>query len=539
MSSEIAVADFRVLADAMPQIVWTASADGAIDWYNARWYSYTGQIFEEAAGRGWQAVHHPDDLQEVMRRWPHSLETGEPFDMEFRLKDSDGAFRWFLTRVLPIRNAAGGIVKWVGTNTDIHERWVREEQLRFIDAASRALSQTLTLTDAIKALLYSIVPTQADWAAVYLVEESGRVSRMAERHEGLACELASALELLETTAPADRSAVATVLRSGRSRLERDVRCRAHDDVFSRIAVPFVVGGAAIGALVVYRALAERRYNNQDLSLFNDLAQRAALALTHARSFERERRVAAVLQEASLPRILPRVDHLHLDAIYRSGKNEATIGGDWYDAFQLPDGRVALTIGDVMGSGLRAAVTMTKLRQAMQSAALIQPDPNAMLAAADGTLRMHDSDGYATAIAAIFDPRTHMLIFASAGHPGPLLRTADGRIEEFSSPGTLLGMRPSDEKGIAEIALAPGSVLAFFIDGLVEATRDLIAGQQRIHAAMMRDEVATCPRPAEALADAVLGVTGAVDDVAILTATVLPAREETQRQIALVATARVA
>ena len=539
MSSDIAVADFRLLADAMPQIVWTATADGWIDWYNSRWFVYTGQTFEEAAGWGWRAVHHPDDLQEVMRRWPHSIETGEPFDMEFRLKGADGAFRWFLTRVLAIRNAAGAIVKWVGTNTDIHEQRVREEQLRFIAEASRVLSRTLNLTDAMEALLYVIVPAQADWAAVYLVEESGRVSRMAERHADPSHDLANALELLETTAPADRSAVAAVLRSGRSQLELDVRCRASDDVFSRVAVPFVVGGAAIGALVVYRAQAERRYSNQGLGLFDDLAQRAALALTNARSFERERHVAAVLQEASLPRILPRVDHLYLDAIYRPGKNEATIGGDWYDAFELPDGRIALTIGDVLGCGLRAAVTMTKLRQAMQSAALIQPDPNAMLAAADGTLRMHDADGYATAIAAIFDPTTHMIIFASAGHPGPLLRTADGRIEELTSPGTLLGMRPSDEKGTAKIALSPGSVLAFFTDGLVEATKDILAGQQRVHAAMLRDEVATCPRPAEALAEAVLGAVGAVDGVAILTATVLPARDNARREPVLVATARVA
>lgn len=542
MSSALADASFRLLADAMPQIVWTARPDGFIDWYNSRWYGYTGQSPEEAAGWGWEAVHHRDDLPEVKRRWKHSIQSGEPFEMEFRLKGKAGQFRWFLTRIVPVRDAAGTLVKWVGTNTDTHDRRVREDQLRFIAAATDALTRTLNLNDAMEALLELIVPTWADWAAVYLVEESGRVSRMAECHCDPSREwLARALEMLETSAPAGRGAVATALRRTRPQLDRDVRCRTHDDercrglVLSRIAVPFIVGGAAIGALVVYRTSAEGRYGDDDLHLFEELAQRAALALTNARSFERERRVAAVLQEASLPRILPRVDHLHLDAIYRPGRHEANIGGDWYDAFELPDGRVALTIGDVLGSGLRAAVTMTKLRQAMQSAALIQPDPNAMLAAADGTLRMHDPDAYATAIAAIFDPTTHVITFASAGHPGPLLRTQDGRVEEYTSPGTMLGMRPPDEKQATAVALPTGSVLVFFTDGLVEATKNIFEGHTRLVTAFERDDVAGCPRPAEALASAVLGPSGAVDDVAILTATALSVRDRMRHDSALTAT----
>lgn len=527
----------------MPQIVWTANVEGWIDWYNARWYAYTGQTPEEASGWGWQAVHHPDDFAEVMQRWPTSIATGEPFEMEFRLRGADGVFRWFLTRALPLRDGAGSVVRWVGTNTDIDEQKKREARLRFLGDASHVLTRTLNLPDTMDALLRIVVPTHADWAAVYLVEESGRVSRMAEHHGDDAPDgVARALEILETTAPSGRGAVATALRTGRAQLDANVRCRSHDDerckdvVSSRIAVPFFVGGTSIGALVAYTTTPPRRYGENDLELFEELARRAALAITNARSFERERHVAAVLQEASLPRILPRVDHLHLDAVYRPGNAEARIGGDWYDAFALPDGRVALTIGDVFGSGLRAAVTMTKLRQAMQSAALIHPDTNAMLDAADRTLRMHDSDGYATAIAAIFDPVSHVVTFSSAGHTGPLLRMADGTVLEHSSPGTLLGLRAPGEAGSAAIPVPAGSVLVFFTDGLFEATKDLFEGFRRVHEAIGGKDIAGFPRPAQAIADAVLGPGGGVDDVAVLTATVLFARDELRPAVASAGTA---
>lgn len=109
---------FEVL-EALPVIAWSADPDGWIEWYNARWYEYTGQTREEALGWGWQAVHHPDDFPEVMRRWPRSIATGEPFEMEFRLRRHDGVYHWFLTRIEPMRDATGKIVRWYGTNVDI------------------------------------------------------------------------------------------------------------------------------------------------------------------------------------------------------------------------------------------------------------------------------------------------------------------------------------------------------------------------------------------------------------------------------------
>ncbi|MDT7780155.1 MAG: hypothetical protein QOC99_2667 [Acidobacteriota bacterium] len=120
----------RTLADAVPQLVWMADADGYIFWYNQRWFDYTGTSPEQMEGWGWQSVHDPAVLPKVLERWQASIETGEPFEMEFPLKGADGVFRWFLTRVNPVRDSQGRIARWFGTNTDIDEQRRTAEELR-------------------------------------------------------------------------------------------------------------------------------------------------------------------------------------------------------------------------------------------------------------------------------------------------------------------------------------------------------------------------------------------------------------------------
>src|SRR4051794_17618080 len=121
---------FRSLADSIPTLCWMAEADGYIFWYNNRWYDYTGTSPADMQGWGWQAVHDPDALPEVMERWTRSIATGESFEMVFPLRGTDGTFRPFLTRVVPIRDERGTIVKWFGTNTDIFAQQQAENALR-------------------------------------------------------------------------------------------------------------------------------------------------------------------------------------------------------------------------------------------------------------------------------------------------------------------------------------------------------------------------------------------------------------------------
>jgi PAS domain S-box-containing protein len=120
---------FRTLADSIPNLAWWANGDGYITWYNRRWYEYTGTTPEQMEGRGWQSVYDPQALPQVLERWQESIATGKPLDMTFPLRGADGTFRPFLTRMVPVFDQQGRIVRWFGTNTDITEAMEAEAEL--------------------------------------------------------------------------------------------------------------------------------------------------------------------------------------------------------------------------------------------------------------------------------------------------------------------------------------------------------------------------------------------------------------------------
>lgn len=114
--------EFRTFANSLPELCWTARADGHITWYNERWYEYTGTTPEQMEGWGWQSVHDPGILPSVLDRWRESIRTGNAFEMEFPLRGADGVFRWFLTRIRPARDSEGHVTRWFGTNTNIDDQ---------------------------------------------------------------------------------------------------------------------------------------------------------------------------------------------------------------------------------------------------------------------------------------------------------------------------------------------------------------------------------------------------------------------------------
>ncbi len=112
---------FRVLTDAMPQMVWSTRPDGYHDYYNARWYEFTGVAEGSTDGEEWNGMFHPDDQERAWKVWRHSLATGEPYEIEYRLRHRSGAYRWTLGRALPVLDPKGEIVRWIGTCTDIDQ----------------------------------------------------------------------------------------------------------------------------------------------------------------------------------------------------------------------------------------------------------------------------------------------------------------------------------------------------------------------------------------------------------------------------------
>ncbi len=125
---------FRLMADNIENLAWMAQPDGYIYWYNKRWYDYTGTTPQDMEGWGWQSVHDPHELQDVLQRWNASIQTGERFNMVFPLKGADGLFRPFLTRVMPVKDTDGNVLHWFGTNTDISEQIKAAEALRKLSA---------------------------------------------------------------------------------------------------------------------------------------------------------------------------------------------------------------------------------------------------------------------------------------------------------------------------------------------------------------------------------------------------------------------
>ena len=123
-------AKFRTIANAMPQMVWSTQPDGFHDYYNERWYDFTGAVPGDTDGERWAAMFHAEDRENAWRRWSHSLATGETYEVQYRLRHRSGVYRWVLGRALPVRDEAGRIIRWMGTCTDIHDQKLAENALR-------------------------------------------------------------------------------------------------------------------------------------------------------------------------------------------------------------------------------------------------------------------------------------------------------------------------------------------------------------------------------------------------------------------------
>jgi PAS domain S-box-containing protein len=138
----------RALANSIPQLAWMAQADGAIVWFNKRWYEYTGTTPDQVVGWGWQSTHDPEVLPQMLQRWHESIRTGNPFEMEFPIRGADGQYRWFLTRVNAVRDRLGHVVRWFGTNTDV-------DQVKRVQQALRDESNVLELLNSTGSALAS------------------------------------------------------------------------------------------------------------------------------------------------------------------------------------------------------------------------------------------------------------------------------------------------------------------------------------------------------------------------------------------------
>jgi PAS domain S-box-containing protein len=171
---------FRTLADTMPQMVWSTLPDGYHDYYNARWYEFTGVPVGTTDGEGWNDMFHPDDRERAREMWQHSLTTGEPYEIEYRLKHHTGSYRWTLGLALPIRDADGNIVRWFGTCTDIHQTKIAAEERELV---AQELSHRIKNIFAVLNGIISLSARSRPEIKPYADELRQRIFALGEAHD--------------------------------------------------------------------------------------------------------------------------------------------------------------------------------------------------------------------------------------------------------------------------------------------------------------------------------------------------------------------
>jgi serine phosphatase RsbU (regulator of sigma subunit) len=316
----------------------------------------------------------------------------------------------------------------------------------------------------------------AQWSGVALLEGSVLRYRSASAKSGehrLPAYLPDIpLGIRIPTTEAYREGVPVFLSS-----REEIRARMPSDVIegflrdsfehSWAVLPLRSGGRTVGVLRFAfdhpRVLAP-----EDRTFLEALAGQCAIAVERSRLYERERSTASALQESLLPDELPEVEGLDLAARFLPGTGEVAVGGDWYDAFPLPDGRLALVVGDVMGKGVRAAAGMGRVRSALRALALIDPSPAAVLSGLDRIYTATESvDEIATLVYLVVDPRTGEVLAGDAGHLPLLVLPLDGPpvMIDIAAESTPLGL--PEEREQHRVVLAPGDILVGFSDGLVE------------------------------------------------------------------------
>jgi hypothetical protein len=250
--------------------------------------------------------------------------------------------------------------------------------------------------------------------------------------------------------------------------------------------------------------------------FSDQRARMSVETERTRAlYENEKHIADTLQAAFVQKALPVIPNMGFHASYIPAGAQARVGGDWYDAFELPDGRILFSIGDVAGHGIEAAVLMSRARQAIISSALHVDDPGEVLRRANETLMLQDPK-MVTAVCGYIDPQTLEICYATAGHPPPVLAAAGTNARFLEHDGLPLGLFAGVPYSSFTTTARAGTLLVLYTDGVIEHKRDLIEGQRRLLEAAESVAAHAVADPARSLRDAIFGAAAPDDDVAIMT-----------------------
>ncbi|HEX9034478.1 MAG TPA: SpoIIE family protein phosphatase [Streptosporangiaceae bacterium] len=533
---------YRSLVQAGNQVVWLTDPAGMVAEDSPEWRWITGQSAEEYLADGWLAAIHPDDRERTERDWFDCVRTGTVFDGNYRVRTKTGSYRHYDVRAVPIERD-GVIIEWMGASTDMTgQREADEMRGRLTEQLSAAALRTSRLQQA-TSLLAKELSVQG---VVSVITDVGQSAIRAER-SAVAMVDKDRLRLriissdgpgpgagageLTGEVPLDVPSVMTAAirlrrplvfenpQSLRRHFEPDGDVGLflrHSDEKAWVGLPLTTSAAPIGALQ-FSFTSPRKITEEERVFLEALAGQCALALERAMLYEREHATAETLQRSLLPDNLPEVPGVALRAFYKPVSIE--VGGDWYDAFRLPDGKLAVAAGDVMGKGLTAAAGMGRVRNALRALALTDPRPAAVLAGLDRLFIATELDEQVTTVCyLVVDPATGEGVAGNAGHLPPLLLEPGKppRLDQTEA-GTPLGWASPRQQ--YPFSVPPGNTAVLYSDGLVEnRRRGLDAGLDELVAVAAQappDVVADPDRLIGYLVDRMLAGYEQDDDVTVL------------------------
>jgi serine phosphatase RsbU (regulator of sigma subunit)/PAS domain-containing protein len=414
-------------------------------------------------------------------------------------------------------------------------------QQAFLASVADKLGPTMEVDEAAKQLAQLLVPHVADWTMVTLLDENGRVEDIASFHRDPAQR-----ELLDRYTQArhasltlDPTIISEVIAEGgplfqldsqafRARLgaEPSVESLTQLDAGVVTALPISGRDHTLGVISLYNLPGRGYPTDEEMTSAREVARRAGLVLDNARHYGRSKSMAETLQRSLLPPDVPDPPGLELYKDYAAASQGAQIGGDWYDAFQTVDGITTLVIGDVMGHDTEAAALMGQLRTLVRAIAVDRGEaPGAVLSRVDQAAQALGVNTTATAVVAqVLDGGPaggRRLRWSNAGHPPPLLISADGQVRLLETPADLLlGLGSSEPRTDHVVDLEPGSTVVLFTDGLVEGRlQPLEIGLRQLADAAAPLARLPLPELCDRLLKAVRPLAGGEDDVALVAARV--------------------
>ncbi|MHB1817324.1 MAG: SpoIIE family protein phosphatase [Streptosporangiaceae bacterium] len=476
---------YRSLVQAGNQVVWMTDPAGKVAEDAPEWRWITGQSAAEYLSEGWLGAVHPDDRDRIEQDWLDCVRTGAVFDGSYRVRTKTGSYRHYDVRAVPIERD-GVIIEWMGASTDVTgQREADEMRGRLTEQLSAAALRTSRLQQATALLAKELsVPgvaaviaeigqsaVRADRTVVAMVDADRLRLRIIGADDEGTAEGGGAIPL--TAASVLTAAIAArrpLIIDGTDDLRQQVgadqagSALVAADERAWVGLPLMSSAGPLGALQ-FSFARPRKITDEDKVFLEALAGQCALALERAVLYEREHATAETLQRSLLPDILPVVPGIELTALYKPMTIE--VGGDWYDAFRLSDGKLAIATGDVMGKGLIAAAGMGRVRNALRALALTDPRPEAVLAGLDRLFQATEEQEQVTTVCyLVVDPATGQGVAGNAGHLPPLLIGPDGppRLDEAEA-GTPLGW--ASPRRQYPFSLGPGNIAVLYSDGLVE------------------------------------------------------------------------